>query len=560
VLRAALACLLLAFVGCGGGESSGPPVATSLVANSSTSATGVVGGVVTPAPSVIVKDQNGSPMGGEAVTFAVVSGGGSVAGATVTTDASGVATVGSWTLGPATGDNVVRATSGSLDAVVFTATSVAGPAASIAKNAGDNQTALAGAAVPVPPSVVVKDANGNLKAGASVTFAIESGGGTITGATATTNSAGVATVGSWTLGSAIGQNALRATSGTLASVVFTASSVAGAAASVAKNAGDNQSALAGTPVAIPPSVLVKDANGNPRPGVTVTFAVVSGGGSITGPTAVTNTAGIAAVGTWTLGGTAGANSLSATVAGLPPVTFVATGTSSFCTNNRGTHTFGTTSGGTLSSTDCQFPDGSFVDFFNTSVPDAGAYIFRQGATFDTYLLLAMPNGVTIGENDDEVETSTNSGIKALLPPGEYLLGPGSFEPGVTGDYQISSATTSADVGNCETVFVVRNITTNQNLAATDCNVGSGATPIYSDVFFIFLNAGASVTVNMTSPTLDSFLQLVRLDGLVVAENDNVSGTTKDARVTFTATQTNYYAIFTRSIPATATGAYTLTVQ
>ena len=201
-----------------------------------------------------------------------------------------------------------------------------------------------------------------------------------------------------------------------------------------------------------------------------------------------------------------------------------------------------------------------MDFFNTSVPQAGAYFFRQSAAFDTYLLLAMPNGATIGENDDELETGTNSGIKALLPAGEYLLGPGSFDPGVTGDYTISSTTAPTDVANCETVFVVRNITTTQNLAATDCNAGSSATPIHADVFFIFLNAGASVTINMTSGTLDSFLQLVRLDGQVVAENDNVSGTTKDARVTFSATQTNYYAIFARAVPSTATGSYTLTVQ
>ena len=552
--------LLLAVISCGGGETSGPPVATTLVANSTTTVAGVAGAIVTPAPSVIVRDQNDSPLGGETVTFEVVTGGGSVSGATVTTDASGVATVGAWTLGPAAGQNVLRAVSGSLASIVFTATSVAGTAVSISKNGGDGQTSAAGSAVPIPPSVLVKDGNGNPTPGVSVTFTVVSGGGSVTGAAATSNSSGVATVGSWTLGSGLGANTLRATSGTLESVLFTATTVAGNAASIAINAGNNQTALTGTPVPVPPSVIVKDGNGNPRPGASVTFAVVSGGGSVTGAAVVTNADGVAAVGSWTLGASTGANSLSATVAGLPPVTFVATATSSFCTNDRATHAFGTSSSGTLSSSDCKFPDGSFVDFHNTSVPQAGAYFFRQGAAFDTYLLLAMPNGATIGENDDELESGTNSGIKAFLPAGDYLLGPGSFEPGVTGDYQISSTTASTDVANCETVFVVRNITTTQNLAATDCNAGSDATPIYSDVFFIFLNAGASVTIDMTSPTLDSFLQLVRLDGLVVAENDNVNGTTKDARVTFTATQTNYYAIFSRSLPATATGTYTLTVQ
>ncbi|MBA3340629.1 MAG: hypothetical protein H0T48_02210 [Gemmatimonadaceae bacterium] len=457
--RLAPAFLLLACINCGGGETTEPSVATTLAANSSTSVIGVAGAVVAPPPSVIVKDQNGSPMGGATVTFAVVSGGGSVSEATVTTNASGIATVGSWTLGPVTGANVLNATSGTLNGVAFTATSTAGAAASLARNAGDNQTGAAGSVV-----------------------------------------------------------------------------------------------------AIPPSVLVKDANGNPKSDVSVTFAVVSGGGSITGATAVTNAAGVAIVGSWTLGNSPGVNSLSATVTGLPSVTFIAGASSNFCTV-RSTHTFGTSSSGTISSNDCQFSDGSFVDFYTTSVPQAGAYLFRESAVFDTYLLLAMPDGTTIGENDDELETGTNSGIKALLPAGNYLLSPGTFAPGVTGDYTISSTTAPTDVANCEQVFVVKNITTMQNIATTDCNLANAAaTPIYSDGYFIFLTAGTPITINMTSTALDSFLQLVRLDGLVMAENDNIDATTKDSRITFTVTQTNYYAIFTRSVPTTAVGAYTLTIQ
>ena len=111
------------------------------------------------------------------------------------------------------------------------------------------------------------------------------------------------------------------------------------------------------------------------------------------------------------------------------------------------------------------------------------------------------------------------------------------------------------------MFVVRNITTAQNLAATDCNLANtGATPIYADGYFIFLNAGTSITINMTSPTLDSFLQLVRLDGLVMAQNDNIDTSTRDSRITFAVTQSNYYAIFARSVPTTSAGAYTMTIQ
>jgi lysophospholipase L1-like esterase len=60
--------------------------------------------------------------------------------------------------------------------------------------------------------------------------------------------------------------------------------------------------------------------------VSVTFSIRSGGGSLTGASAVTNAQGIATVGSWTLG--IGGNSIFASVPGLTgdPVIFVALGT------------------------------------------------------------------------------------------------------------------------------------------------------------------------------------------------------------------------------------------
>jgi hypothetical protein len=83
-------------------------------------------------------------------------------------------------------------------------------------------------------------------------------------------------------------------------------------------------------VPIAPAVLVTDQDGKPMANVSVTFTVASGDGSVTGETATTNTEGIATVGSWTLGPTAGANTLTATAAGSGiegnPATFTATGT------------------------------------------------------------------------------------------------------------------------------------------------------------------------------------------------------------------------------------------
>jgi hypothetical protein len=435
-------------------------------------------------------------------------------------------------------------------------------ATTIAANSSASLTGSAGGAATPAPSVIVKDQNGSPMGGAPVTFTVVSGGGTVSGATVTTDASGIATVGAWTLGPAVGENVLSAVTGTLPAVTFTATSTAGAAATVAKNGGDNQTAVAGTAVAIPPSVLVKDANGNAKSGVTVTFAVLSGGGSVTGGTATTNASGIAAVGSWKLGSSPGPNSLSATVAGLTPLTFTATGTAQLCAQ-RSTHTFGTVSSGTLASGDCVLSDGSLVDLYNMSIPQAGAYMFRQGATFNSYLILATSDGLPVAENDDEFDVGPGSAIKALIPSGNYILAPTSVDPGVTGSYEIASSTTSTEVSGCEEVFIARNVTTNQNITGDDCNFASaGATPIYGDGYLIFIPAGATVTINMTSTNIDPFLQLVRLGGTVIAQNDNVDTSTTAARITYTApaNQNTYYAIIARAVPSNATGAYTLTVQ
>src|SRR5207244_446698 len=80
---------------------------------------------------------------------------------------------------------------------------------------------------------------------------------------------------------------------------------AGAAASIAANGGGT-SAPAGTAVSPPPSVIVKDASGNPVAGVAVTFTA-SSGGSVTGASPTTGIDGIATVGRWTLSARGGAN-------------------------------------------------------------------------------------------------------------------------------------------------------------------------------------------------------------------------------------------------------------
>ncbi len=93
-------------------------------------------------------------------------------------------------------------------------------------------------------------------------------------------------------------------------------------ATIAIQAGDQQQAAAGEAVAIPPAVIVRDAQGKPVPGATVSFSVTAGGGAVTGASQATNSAGVATVASWTLG-PSGDQRLSAKVGSLPAVTFQA---------------------------------------------------------------------------------------------------------------------------------------------------------------------------------------------------------------------------------------------
>src|SRR5205823_2425723 len=124
----------------------------------------------------------------------------------------------------------------------FTATGTAEGASSLAIAAGNNQSAPVGTAVATRPAVIVRDQFNNPVANVAVIFAVASGSGSVTGASQTTNASGLATVGSWTLGTSTGTNTLTAPTSGLPPLTFTATGTAGEASSLGIAAGNSQSA------------------------------------------------------------------------------------------------------------------------------------------------------------------------------------------------------------------------------------------------------------------------------------------------------------------------------
>ncbi|MDP1889609.1 MAG: Ig-like domain-containing protein [Gemmatimonadaceae bacterium] len=308
------AALVLLGVGAACGKDSTPPlVATTLTASVSSISFDAVG--ATASFAVTVRDQNGTAMPSAAPTVtssapsvASVSGG---ATPTVTAVANGSATI------------TITAGNASAGVPVTVAQVPMAPS----KDAGDAQTATAGTALGGAIRVKLRDRLGSAVAGVAVLFSPALGGGSMNPATASTGSDGTAST-IWTLGPGAGIHAMQAVAaGAKDTVYFTATAIAGPAAVLVASVGNNQTAGAGTAVAIAPAVRVNDALGNPVAGIVVTFAVSSGGGTATGTTATSNASGLAAVGGWVMGSLTGANTLTASAPGLPSVVFSATSSS-----------------------------------------------------------------------------------------------------------------------------------------------------------------------------------------------------------------------------------------
>ncbi|HEX2091741.1 MAG TPA: dockerin type I domain-containing protein, partial [Longimicrobiaceae bacterium] len=146
------------------------------------------------------------------ITWTVIEGGGSIRPLAEATDNTGeVAAV--LTLGPQPGTNRVTASAPGLGSITFTATGRSSAPTTVTIVAGNNQSATVGTAVATAPSVRVTDSGNNPVANATVTFRVASGGGSVTDSIRTTDDAGIATVGSWTLGTTAGTNTLTANIG-----------------------------------------------------------------------------------------------------------------------------------------------------------------------------------------------------------------------------------------------------------------------------------------------------------------------------------------------------------
>lgn len=304
-------------------------VATNISVSSGGGQTGVVGAALALPVVVKVADVGGVGVAGTTVNFAVATGGGSLSAASGVSDGAGLVSI-TWTLGATIGAQSITATASGLTGSPLTigATGTA-VVPTMVKFTTQPSNAAAGASITPAIVVTATDAANHTATTytGNVTLSIGTNPGTSTlGGTVTVAAvAGVATFSNITLNHAGTGYTLGAASGTLTAAVSNTFNIAsGTAANIAVSAGQAQSGGVSTVLPTALAVLVTDANANPVSGTTVNWAVATGGGSVSGANSVTNAAGIATI-TWTLGATPGAQSVTATSAGLSgsPITFTA---------------------------------------------------------------------------------------------------------------------------------------------------------------------------------------------------------------------------------------------
>jgi subtilisin family serine protease len=257
-----------------------------------------------------------------------------------------------------------------------------------------------------------------------------------------------------------------------------------------------------------------------------------------------------------------ATSFSANTAGIYSLT-LNTQAPGGCTSSTSI-AFGQTINGTLSTSDCRLPDNSFFDAytFNGTTGQQIA-VSLSSTSFDTFLFLRRPDGTVLAQDDDggggtNSRIPLTSGFLTLPTTGVYTIIATSFSASTTGTYALTLSTQTA---NCPSTPIAVGQTINGTLSISDCRLSDDS---LFDSYTFSGTAGQSISISMTSATIDTYLLFFRPDGTLLAEDDD-GGTGLNSRIppdtgTLTLPVTGTYKIFANSFAANTTGSYSLTLS
>jgi YVTN family beta-propeller protein len=412
----------LCATGCGdsaGPERSGAP--TDIRISAGNGQTGAAASVLVAPLAVKVTDAKGRGVPNIDVSFQAMPQSGEVHPASARTNGAGIATT-SWTLPTIAGPGyAVRAvfidtlTGALIDSVTFSATVVGGTPIYMYKG-GFTGLAPTGSTTE-PLTVALSDRFGNPSPGATVTWTVTSGGGTVSPATSVSDANGLATA-RLTLGTTAGMNSVRATTAGLTASFDVEGRVPGTPARIVFGGVPFAAAVGSS---FPVTAYVYDGLNTPVPNATITWSASVGGGSFALATSVSNGSGIAS-NVFTLGATPGTYGGEASAGGVT-ASFTVSGrlmTTHLTTFTSGAYGLARTSNGTFVVSMIQSGN---VQRFSQATPDSKVSIQTGG----TPVIVGLDPAGTfayVSNMDgwlDIIDVATNTIVHQVPVPNAHAL-------------------------------------------------------------------------------------------------------------------------------------------
>ena len=180
--------------------------------------------------------------------------------------------------------------------------------------------------------------------------------------------------------------------------------------------------------------------------------------------------------------------------------------------------------GSLSNSDCQFSDGSYVDFYGFSaIGGQQVAITMNSSAFDTYLFLIGPGGNVVAQDDDggggtDSRIPAGSGFFTLPATGNYTIYANSYFSNATGGYTLTLIGQS-NTGGGPTITLISGVPQAGSITSHPFSPTLGATQY---VIEVPEGAGQLVTTLDGSRDLDLYVRFgkrieLTLDGGVIAD-------------------------------------------
>ena len=289
-----------------------PGAATTMSITSGNNTSATVNTTVSSKPTVAVQDAQGNYVPNVMVTFATGTNSGIATGTSVSTNASGVATVGSWKLYTISGANTMTATATGTNSVTFTSTGIAAAPDATKSTIALSSGSVVVAGSPVGITVTIRDTYNNVVTDAAGTLVLSPTSGLGTISSPVNNNNGTYSA-AFTPGTLSGSETI---SGSYAGSLLADQnlSVLPSVASQYLVTRASGTIVAGNAITVKAQLADQYGNSVPTSGVSVTWAATNGGSFATA-TSDTNASGLATISYTTNTRVANAASVSATDAG-----------------------------------------------------------------------------------------------------------------------------------------------------------------------------------------------------------------------------------------------------